>query len=260
MVCNLHSHTVRCNHASGSEEDYIREAIRGGLTVFGFSDHTPMPFPEGYYSTFRMRPGQQEDYVKTLLGLREKYRGKIDIRIGYEAEYYPKYFNSLLAMLHRFPVDFIIQGQHMLENEYPDVKYCGITTDDPEYLHAFVSQSCEGMETGAFTYLAHPDLLDFSGSSVIFEEEYGRLIDCAVRHGIPLEINLLGIRGRRKYPHDEFFRLAGEMGAKIVIGCDAHTAADVCDKASYRKAIRMVERYHLNYIPIPDLVPVPEKA
>ena len=260
MVCNLHAHTYRCNHATGTEEEYVQNAIQGGLKTFGFSDHTPMPFPADYYSTFRMHPEQQEGYVTTLLALREKYRDQIDLKIGYEVEYYPRYFNQLLRMLHRFPVDYIIQGQHMLYNEYPDAVYCGISTKDPDFLHTFVSQSCEGMQTGAFTYLAHPDLCDFRGSAVVFEEEYGRLIECANQLGIPLEINLLGIRAKRPYPHEAFFRLAGQMGAEVVIGCDAHAAEDACDLTSYRKALQMIDRFHLKYLPKPGLRPVPESV
>ena len=54
MIANYHTHTARCHHASGTEEEYIQAAIESGLRVLGFSDHTPYPFPEGYYSKMRM--------------------------------------------------------------------------------------------------------------------------------------------------------------------------------------------------------------
>ena len=72
MICNLHAHTFRCNHASGTEREYIENAIAAGMKIYGFADHAPYPFPEGYYSGFRMRPELQEDYVNTLLALREE--------------------------------------------------------------------------------------------------------------------------------------------------------------------------------------------
>ena len=41
MYANYHTHTVRCNHARGSEREYIETAIARGMQVLGFSDHVP---------------------------------------------------------------------------------------------------------------------------------------------------------------------------------------------------------------------------
>ena len=41
MIANYHTHTYRCRHASGTEEEYIYQALDGGLEELGFSDHTP---------------------------------------------------------------------------------------------------------------------------------------------------------------------------------------------------------------------------
>ena len=74
MKANYHTHTPRCNHAVGPERSYVERALTGGFEALGFSDHTPYFFDEpGYYSSFRMRPEQLEDYVQTLLRLRERY-------------------------------------------------------------------------------------------------------------------------------------------------------------------------------------------
>lgn len=43
MIANYHTHTWRCNHAVGTEREYVERAIEGGLKILGFSDHTPMP-------------------------------------------------------------------------------------------------------------------------------------------------------------------------------------------------------------------------
>lgn len=54
MIANYHTHTPRCNHAQGSEQEYVDAALSAGLKILGFSDHTPYFFPGDYYSTFRM--------------------------------------------------------------------------------------------------------------------------------------------------------------------------------------------------------------
>ena len=89
MICNYHTHTFRCGHARGTEREYIEKAIAEGLTTIGFSDHVPMPFPDGFQSHFRCPIEKLDDYVGTLLALREEYKDRINILIGFEAEYYP---------------------------------------------------------------------------------------------------------------------------------------------------------------------------
>ena len=43
MKVNLHTHTYRCGHAEGTEEEYVLAAIENGYVKLGFSDHTPFP-------------------------------------------------------------------------------------------------------------------------------------------------------------------------------------------------------------------------
>lgn len=252
MEYNYHTHTARCRHASGTEREYIENAIGAGMKVLGFSDHVPYPFPDGYYSNFRMSVEHTEDYAATLTALREEYKGKIDIKIGYEAEYYPAFFEDMLKLITRYECDYLIMGQHFIENEITR-KYSGVTTQDDAYLKQYVDQTCEGMKTGVYTYFAHPDLLNYTGNDGVYEREYSRLIGCAIDCKIPLEINLLGVRDRRCYPHDRFFALCGKMGAPVCIGCDAHSADVVSDDASYAKVLGMCARYDLKLIENPVL-------
>ena len=80
MRSNYHTHTPRCNHAQGREEEYIQRALEGGFEELGFSDHSPYFFDRpGYYSSFRMRPEQMEDYVSILLRLQEQYRDRLPL-------------------------------------------------------------------------------------------------------------------------------------------------------------------------------------
>ncbi len=256
MIVNLHAHTYRCGHASGTEREYLDRAVESGLIRYGFADHAPYVFSGSeYYSSFRMRPEEQEGYVTTLLRLREEYRGVIDVRIGYEAEYYPRFFEDFIRLITRFPVDYLILGQHFILNEV-EHRYSGGRTEDAEKLRIYVDQVIEAMKTGYFTYIAHPDVVDFAGDPALFDEEYTRLITEAKSRDIPLEINLLGIRDNRAYPHERFFQLCGKLGAPVVIGADAHETEVAVDPASEKKAREMAARYGCTIIEDPVLVPV----
>ena len=37
MIANYHTHTHRCNHAIGREEDYVKEALKVGLKILGWA-------------------------------------------------------------------------------------------------------------------------------------------------------------------------------------------------------------------------------
>ena len=47
MRSNYHTHTYRCNHATGTIEDYVKEAIKANIDEIGISDHLPHPGKNG---------------------------------------------------------------------------------------------------------------------------------------------------------------------------------------------------------------------
>lgn len=259
MIANYHTHTFRCGHADGIEDEYAEKAAEAGLKILGFSDHTPQDYfdadPAVLKTGIRMLPEELPGYADSIRRLADEYRERMDIRLGVEAEYYPKYFSRLLAMLRDNGVEYMLLGQHFLGNEIGDV-YSGRRTEDPEALSRYVSQCTEALETGLFTYFAHPDLLHFAGSDDIYEREMRRLCRAALRTETPLEINLLGIREGRHYPDERFWRIAGEEGCSVIIGCDAHRPGDLPDPESDQKALQMVSRFELKLIGTVSLRPI----
>lgn len=226
MKENYHTHTRRCNHAFGNDEDYVKAAISSGIKVLGFSDHAPYRLPEECDSWYRMKPEQTEEYVESLLKLRERYKDKIDIKIGFEAELYPDYFEDLLKTIEGYPVDYLILGQHYNYNEV-NAHYCGDPTDDTALLDNYVDTCIRAIRSGRFTYIAHPDIFRYTGSDDIYRERMLRLCAEARGAGVPLELNLLGLRDGRHYPSERLFRIAGEAGAGVILGIDAHSPDEI---------------------------------
>ena len=222
MIANYHTHTKRCRHAHGEDEEYVLAALEKGLQILGFADHTPYPFPGDYYSTFRMFPEDLSDYVNSILSLREKYAGKLQILVGLETEYYPAHFADLQAMLKDYPIDYMLLGQHALGNEQGDYM-CGWPTEDVQTLKRYVNQSMEGMNTGCFAYFAHPDLINFVGDAKAYKEHMRTLIREAKSCNVPLELNLAGLYTGRNYPNRQFWELVAEEGAVAIMGVDAHS-------------------------------------
>ncbi len=252
MLFNYHTHTKRCNHAVGNEREYVENAIQKGLKILGISDHAPYLFGDtDYYSYFRMQVDELHDYADTVRALQKEYEKDIRILLGFELEYYPEFHQREMEFLRQVNPDYLILGQHLLNNELDQVVTTRLKTD--EQLAAYVTQTLEGLKTGDFLYLAHPDLPGYEFSEEAIEREYRRLCEGAKALNIPLEINLLGMRARRPYPDKWFFKIAADVENDIVIGSDAHDPTHVVDPVSEGFALTMVSTLGLNLIKKPLL-------
>ena len=250
MIFNYHTHTKRCNHAVGTEREYVENAIKSGLKILGISDHAPYLFPNTpYYSYFRMGVDELFDYAETVRALQKEYEKDIRILLGFELEYYPDFHLQEMAFLKQVNPDYLILGQHLLNNELDGVVSTRLKTD--EELALYVTQTLSGLATGDFLYLAHPDLPGYDFENEVWKREYRRLCEGAKRMGIPLEINLLGVRSKRKYPDKRFFEIAKDVGNEIIIGSDAHDPKDVADPRSEAFALDMVASLGLKLIEKP---------
>ena len=256
MQANYHTHTPRCNHAEGAERDYVERALVAGFHTLGFSDHTPYFFDKpGYYSSFRMRPEQLPDYVDTLLALREEYGNKIRLFIGLEAEYYPRLFPRLLDYLRQFTLDYLILGQHALYNETEGI-FSPRPTDEEKLLDQYRGQTLEALETGLFSYFAHPDLFHFTGETKAYERHVRAICRKAQELSIPLEFNLLGFSEGKHYPDPRFWKIVGEEGCQVILGSDAHTPVDTWNPALIARAEGLLSGFGIKAIETVSLRPI----
>ncbi len=257
MFSNYHTHTYRCGHGKGDERAYIEAALKAGITTLGFSEHAPYTFGDtGYYSTYRMPEHDGPNYVERLLSLREEYADKIQILIGFEAEYYPLYFESFLKKIHPLPYDYLILGQHFIGNEI-DSKYAGQLQDGIQRLTAYTDQCLAALKTGKFAYLAHPDLMRVDVTREEKKNELLRLCLGAKALGYPIEINLLGLREGRHYPSEVLYEAMAESGCDVVIGADAHTPDALLDFETYNRAHKIIQSYGLHHI---DQIKIPVRT
>ena len=252
MRANLHTHTWRCNHAKGRETDFIAAAIEQRFDILGFADHTPWFFPGEYYSGFRMRPELLHNYCATVNHLRKQYAGKLQISLGLELEYYPGLLPRLLPFLRDQGIEYLLLGQHFVGDEIGE-HYSGAPTGDAAILRRYCIQSAEAMQTGLFTYFAHPDLFYFTGEDRVYRRYMRQLCREAKSCGLPLEINLLGSWSGRNYPDRRFWELAAEEGCQAVLGWDAHAPEHLTMPEEERQARAMARELG---IPLLDTVPL----
>jgi len=253
-----HTHTYRCGHAEGTDEEFVQAAIQAGIKTLGFSDHIFLPGVHDPYSR-----GDYEmlgDYVSSIRSLKAKYARDIKIHLGFESEYFPAFDAYYRRLLKDGIVEYLILGHHFLYENGRIAFYYGMCKT-PSQIKEYADGVVRGMETGLFKYVAHPDLFmaGYRGGRLDpdIREVILKICEASKRLDIPLEINLgsMRFRGlfhdgfemRYLYPYEPFWEVAGEMGCKVLIGVDAHHPNELLGK-EYMYAESLIEKYHLNAI------------
>ena len=218
-MINLHTHTIRCGHATGTDRDYIEAALQAGFTEIGFSDHAPIILKDDLYD---FDFAKAKDYFASVKALREEYKDRIRIHIGFEVEYHPGYWDQTVSWFEDLGCEYVLLGQHMARYENGRGFYPATKSDSVYALDYYIDCCMAALNTGKVTYLAHPDLMNFTGDPDVYLNRFEKLIDEMNRLKIAGEYNRLGFYEHRNYPNDVFWKLAAEKKMKTVIGLDAH--------------------------------------
>lgn len=257
LKANYHTHTKRCGHAEGEDEDYVLEALGSGFTELGFSDHVILPgYSEpgmrGDYSLFH-------DYIDSIRTLAKNYQDRIKLYVGFEAESFPQFFPYYKENLHNGVIDYLILGNHMAmdNNNKPYLWFSRI--NNAEELYLYKDLAVQALTTRMFSIFAHPDI--FMSNIENFDSDCKKiskiLIETAIAYDVPLEVNLGGMRSsekqygsrkRRRYPTDDFFSLASKYHAKCIIGCDAHSPENLSNETAVYTALQFCQKHNLNLV------------
>ena len=231
MRVDLHNHTILCNHATGTVDEYIQRAIELGIDEYGFSDHAPMNFDPKY----RMSISQIGEYENWILSAKEKYKDKIKILLAYEVDYLDGY---MLDEILKSKVDYLIGSVHFLKNKNEMWGF-----DNPEFIGVYESKDIDTIwieyfdaiksmaKTGLFDIVGHFDLIKVF--KFLPKKDIRLIAKDALseikKSNMVLEINPAGLRKpiNETYPSKQLLELAFEMGIDITFGSDAHSVDQV---------------------------------
>lgn len=250
---NFHTHTSRCHHAYGKDEEYVISAIENGYEVLGFSDHCSWYYPTGFENPrVRMKASEFDEYKKSILNLKEKYKDKIEIRLGLETEYFPEYMDWLLDFCIEKEIDYMVFGNHYYRSDEIGIYY-GFC--DRMYVQHYFDDCIAGMESGMYAYLAHPELImrnPFLHWDKEVEQGFERVCQKAKELDMPLEYNVLGLQenlrqGVEMYPNSKFWQIASKYQNKAIIGMDAHDPMDLSEDL-YELAYKNLSKYNVEIV------------
>ena len=253
---NLHTHTSRCEHAVGLDEDYVKSAIKAGFKTLGFSDHAF--FPNIVHKGMRGDYKELDNYISSINDLKKKYKDQIDIKLGFETEYQENFYSFYRFLIKEKGFDFLILGQHVTYNAQGDPIYYFKNNDDIDGIKRYKDDLIKGMKTGLFLYVCHPDLFMCNITKITpeIEEVCREICKASVEYNLPLEINLGELRREEKtknslnhhYPDPFFWKIASEYGVSCIIGIDAHSPNDLENNNYLQIAFNLIKENNLKLL------------
>lgn len=235
---DYHMHTPRCNHAIGTVDEYAEAALLVGLEEIGMSDHSPMPDP---FDEWRMDESELGSYIQEVNKTKQAFAGRLDVKLGLEADYFPGTEDYIKKLLDAHPWDYVIGSVHYLgdlshkwgfdnpddmsEWEFRDVEdaYC-------EYFELVAASA----RSGLFDIIGHPDLIKKFGHRPTLDSQRVAVAEEAMLQAVKeadvaLEVSSAGLRKpvAEVYPHARIIARAAELNIPISFGSDAHAPGEV---------------------------------
>lgn len=238
-LSDYHIHSEISGDSEESLEVIFETAIKKGLKEVAITDHLDIDYPKGM-STFDL---DFQKYVETLKGYKERYRGRLKIKLGIELGLQPhlkdnKYLNEVLQSK---DLDFIIGSIHCIEGKEveKDDFFFGKTKEEShkKYFEE-VYQNIKIFD--GFSVCGHLDFIKRYGSKyfddykTIDYEQHKEIIDKILKTLIEkekgIEVNTSSYRYgiNEPTPNEYIIKRYYELGGKIItIGSDAHSAKDI---------------------------------
>ena len=236
---NLHTHTTYVD-GNKSAEDMIKAALQMGMTSIGFSEHSHLPFDKIY----SMTQESTREYAKEIAELKEKYRGKIDVFLGLERDYFSEIepeikFDYVIGTAHWFKR----AGEYICVDNGADLQNAAVKRCCGGDYYTFAEEYYAVManivkETKA-DIVGHFDLVTkYNQNNRAFDENHPRYIYAAIsamdeilKNCKIFEINTGAVYRygkKEQYPSTYLLKELKVRGGEVLLSSDSHCAESLC--------------------------------
>lgn len=253
LLYESHCHTTLCKHAFGTTDEYAEVALERNFKGITFTCHCPLP--NGFSANVRMTLEQYDEYIAMVASTREKFAGRLDVRLGLESDFYPGVEPWLEELHARAPLSHVLGSIHYQVGDYRRLFYTG---EIFSYQNLYYEHLAQSAESGLFDTLAHPDLIkNESPADWNFEQMrpvIARSLDRIAATGVAMELNTSGMLKvlPEMNPSPSQLAMMCERGIPVVIGADAHvphrvgdgyiTALNLLEQAGYKEVSFFIDR------------------
>ncbi len=253
---NYHTHTYRCGHAVGTEEDMILAAIKGGFKTIGLSDH--LPFKNWEDETCRMPLEDFDEYLNISYALKEKYKDQINVLVGVETEFFYDHIDYYKQISTK--CDYLIFGQH--NKDFNSLDYYAESYCNDENIDYMCEQLIQAVKLGLTKYICHIDYFLLAKAKLTSKhlDSIRKLAKVCKEHDAVMEINLKGtVYGKEmyngrlcyKYPNYFVMQVLAEEQVKVCFGYDAHNPEKLVNREIENIVFEELKDLNLNYIKTP---------
>jgi len=263
---SMHTHTKFCD-GKDDIETMCRAAYEKSLYAIGFSSHAPVDKQLGFGTDWNMKSTLAEEYATQVLVAKERWRGKLNVFLGLEADYIRGKRSPLDSDIIKLKLDYIIGSVHYLfpENgaqsftvdgsreEFEKGLNEGFDGDAQKLMHAYYDAVGEMIRGGGFDIIGHADLIkkNIFGKNLWPQEEetkrQNEIAQIAAEAGLVFEINTGGINRNKiqeTYPSLAFLKIIKKFNVPVIITADAHCAKDII--GNYDIALNTLESADIN--------------
>lgn len=238
MALDYHIHTPLCGHARGRPEEYLREAVRRGLSEIGFADHAPLPEEARRhvrlsvpFETIAMPWERLASYVRIVERLRRT--SPIPVRLGLETDYVP-YSRRFVTAVLEHPFDYLIGSVHFVDHWGFDQEEFLFEQERYGFgrlMRRYLELVTEMASTRLFDVAGHLDLPKKFGRKPDrrFDAAFRRALKAVKLAGMAVELNTSGWDrpAAEAYPSEALLRLCHELDIPVTLGSDAHSPEEV---------------------------------
>ena len=264
-----HTHNEMCHHAVGSIEDYLRQAIKSRLQTIGLSDHFPYEFLKNIeripFEEYAITLPEIEGYLSTAEIFREKFKSNINVRIGFEVDFFKNQALALNKHLTKVKnrLDYILGSIHILnfrdgrgawgfdDSRFRnDFEYYG---SQQVYINYYKKlQKMIRSEDFDFDIVGHIDLpKKFNDNptkkEAVFDEVL-KTLELIKARDLTVEINTGGLRKpcKEQYPSEKIIKEMYSLDIPILLGSDAHKPKDIGYK--FKKILKIIKKIGYNQL------------
>lgn len=249
ILFESHSHTPLCKHADGDPTEYAAVAQQRGLKGLIVTCHNPMP--NGFSARVRMREDQFDQYVDLVAQTRQQWAGRIDVRLGLEADYFEGHEEYLEKQLQSADFHFVLGSVHPQIDEFRERYW---DNDLIEVQRTYFRLLAQAAETRLFDSIAHPDLIKNFTSKVwqpeMIMDDIRASLDRIAASGVAMELNTSGVN-KTISEMNPFPTMLDEMRLRnipVTLGADAHQPHRVAD--GYESAMELLSDAGYSHVSI----------
>jgi histidinol-phosphatase (PHP family) len=206
------------------------------MTTFGISDHGPAYWLDGDHAQpqTQMACSSVTGYVAEALQERENYAGRLDIRVGLEADWIPGRADDLKQILDSHPFDYVLGSVHYILGRSIFARTRWDNEDASDVYTAYYEELCRAAASGLFDILSHLTAVEAYGPPIdpaLAGSLYPMVATAIKESGCVVELNTSGYR-KRPHADDPFpnHRLLAELVSRrvpLTFGSDCHAPHEV---------------------------------